>query len=453
MTHSPFRSLGAALLALVVLPACDAPPAQPQPATPRQVEVGDPADWCLGHGLPESRCTVCNPELTEGFVASGDWCPEHGYPESACPTCNPWAPPNSDDVVQPGTRIRFRSPEIEARAGIETAPAAVAGLGIGVDATARIVFDADRVAEIRSPTSGVVREVRAHLGDAIAPGRALIVLDSAEVGDLRARLSAARERSRTAEADLARQRDLRAAGIASSRQEELATQEVEAASSQVRAAEAALRAAGAEGEGASGRYAAVSPIAGILVRRPVVLGAAVSSADLLAMVADTSAVWALLDVQEEDIGQVQLGQTVSVEVDGVGARIFQGTIGWIAAEVDPRTRTVTARAELDNAEGLLLANQFGRATIQVAPAARVVAVPTAAVQRLDDGAVVFVRTGPGLYEPRAVDTGRSTAQRIEVKGLIEPGDAVVTTGAFLLKTELRKDAIGAGCCEVEAPGE
>ena len=425
-------------------------PADPEVEAARTAEA---ADWCGGHGLPESKCTVCNPELTAGFKAAGDWCDEHGYPESACPLCNPVTPPEGVGAFVPGTRIRFRSPQTEARAGIETAPARIGGLGVGVEATARIAFDADRVAEIRTPLSGVVREVMAELGQSVSVGTPLVALDSAEVGDLRARLSAARERARTAEADQIRQRALAEAGIASSRREELAGQEVEAATGQVRAAEAALRASGASGEGASGRYAAVSPLAGTVVRRPVVLGAAVSSSDLLAMVADTTEMWALLDVREEDAGQIRLGQRVSLEVDGVPNRTFEGSLTWIAAEVDPRTRTVTARVALVNAEGLLRAHQFGRAVVQVAPNTAVVSVPRSAVQRLDDGAVVFVRTEAGLYEPRAIDTGRSTGGRIEVMGLIEPGEEVVTTGAFLLKTELRKDAIGAGCCEVQAPGE
>jgi cobalt-zinc-cadmium efflux system membrane fusion protein len=78
-----------------------------------------------------------------------------------------------------------------------------------------------------------------------------------------------------------------------------------------------------------------------------------------------------------------------------------------------------------------------------------VVVPRDALQRLDDGWVVFVRVEAGLYEPRAVDRGASIGDRVEVNGPIEAGEPVVTTGAFLLKTELRRDAIGAGCCEIE----
>jgi cobalt-zinc-cadmium efflux system membrane fusion protein len=67
--------------------------------------------------------------------------------------------------------------------------------------------------------------------------------------------------------------------------------------------------------------------------------------------------------------------------------------------------------------------------------------------------VVFVRTGDGLYEPRQVEIGRANGSLVQVIGSIRPGSSVVTDGAFLLKTELSKENIGAGCCEVEPPRE
>ena len=45
------------------------------------------ADWCAGHGVPESQCTICNPELAAQYRDSGDWCLEHSLPESVCPLC------------------------------------------------------------------------------------------------------------------------------------------------------------------------------------------------------------------------------------------------------------------------------------------------------------------------------------------------------------------------------
>ena len=75
--------------------------------------VADLSDWCGEHGLPESMCTKCHPELIAKFKAAGDWCDEHGFPESVCPQCNPMTPPAGApevSAIAPGTVIRFRSP-------------------------------------------------------------------------------------------------------------------------------------------------------------------------------------------------------------------------------------------------------------------------------------------------------------------------------------------------------
>ncbi len=68
-------------------------------AIPTRPEKADPDDWCGGHGLPESMCTKCNPELTEKFKEAGDWCAPHELPESVCPKCNPMHPPNRDGHI------------------------------------------------------------------------------------------------------------------------------------------------------------------------------------------------------------------------------------------------------------------------------------------------------------------------------------------------------------------
>jgi len=52
-------------------------------------EPGSHEDWCGEHGVPESQCTRCNPDLIPAFKATGDWCDEHGLPDSQCTTCSP----------------------------------------------------------------------------------------------------------------------------------------------------------------------------------------------------------------------------------------------------------------------------------------------------------------------------------------------------------------------------
>jgi cobalt-zinc-cadmium efflux system membrane fusion protein len=171
----------------------------------------------------------------------------------------------------------------------------------------------------------------------------------------------------------------------------------------------------------------------------------------LATVADTSRMWALLEVREADAAALRPGQAVTIRVDGM-PREFAGTVTWIASEFDPKTRTVETRAEIANHEGLLRAEQFARATVRVGASKDALIVPQQAVQRVGEEPVLFVRTGEGLYEPRLVTLGRSVAGLIEVHGALREGDPVVTEGAFLLRTELSRESIGAGCCEVVRPG-
>jgi cobalt-zinc-cadmium efflux system membrane fusion protein len=426
-----------------------APAAQPPPA------AQPAADWCAGHGLPESKCTKCNPELIEKFKAAGDWCEEHGFPESVCPVCNPVTPPEgaTSAKIAPGTRIRFRSPELERATGIETEPAHAAPLGVGVECTARIEFDQNRLADIRASFPGVVREVRVDLGQRVAADAALFVLDSAEVADLQGRLRAARERVDVARSNHERQLELREPKIASARQVEQAREELETAEAELRSLEASLRIAGASGIDAEGRFVVRSPVAGTVVRRPATIGTFAGSDVSLATVADTSRMWALLEVRESDADRLRNGQAVVVRIETLAGREFAGELTWIASEVDTRTRTVDARAEVENPDGLLRAEQFARATIEVASPETALVVPRRAVQQVGEELVVFVRTEQGVYEPRVVSLGRSNREVVEVRGALRDGDAVVTEGAFLLKTELSPESIGAGCCEVEPAGK
>jgi cobalt-zinc-cadmium efflux system membrane fusion protein len=415
-----------------------------------------PADWCAGHGLPESKCTKCHPALVAEFQAAGDWCEEHGFPESVCPICNPLpAPPGAEQAAIEGRIVRLRSPDIEATAGIDTVTARrVHSTASAVECTARLAFHGDRVAEIHAIVPGIVRDIHVELGDRVESEAPLFELESTGVAEFQGDLKAARERVRTAKANLERQRELRSGDITvvSARQVELAEQELAAAQAQASAARAALRMAGATKAKSSGRYTLSAPIAGIVVHRPAVLGTFATEDTSLATIGDTSVMWALCDIPEGAASSIALGQTMHLTVEGNTESSFAGEITWIAAEVEPRTRTVTAHAEIPNPTGQLRANQFGHARIEASVPRTAVLVPRAAVQRVDEHEVVFVRTGQGVYEPRVVKR-HGDGDEVAVEGRIADGDEVVTTGAVLLRTEIMPGSIGAGCCEVDAHGD
>jgi membrane fusion protein, heavy metal efflux system len=424
------------------------------PASAGQPAVASVSDWCAEHALPESMCTKCNPKLAETYKAAGDWCAEHGYPESVCPLCNPMKPPGGVSEgagLQPGTKIRFKSPGIARAAGIEVVLARESKLGLEIEAPAEIAFDRNRLAEVGAPLPGTIREVLVDLGTVVKQGQPLFVIESARAGDLQAQVRGAKERLRLTEADFTRQESLLRSKISSASAVEASKKELESARADLAALESAISIAGGGARGGPGRYTVNAPIAGTVVARPAVRGKYVTELDPLATVADIGRLWALVHVREWEASTLKLGLPVTLSVDGAAGRTFEGEITWIAAAVDPKTRNVEVRVEIPNTDGVLKANQYARAAIRLAEPKPTIAVPREAIQRFGEESVLFVKTGDGVYEPRIARLGRSGGGAVQVLENLAAGEEVVTTGAFLLRTELSKDSIGAGCCEVDEP--
>jgi len=400
-------------------------------------------DWCGGHGLPESKCTKCNPALVAQYKKSGDWCAAHGFPESVCPVCNPQPKPGGaagSGSFAPGTKIRFRSAEVEKIAGIETVPARKASVGSGVSCTATIDYNRNKLADIRALVPGVVRKLRVDLGQEVKEGATLFVLESTQVGELQARLPGLQQQVRTARANHKRKNELSADGLVAQRKVEMAQQELASAEAELASARSALRLAGASG---GGSYVLTAPLSGTLVRRPAVVGTYATADTSLGTVANTSTMWALFDIPEASASAVAVGQGVNIIIDGAGDVSHRGELTWVASEVDPKTRMVAARAEITNQAGTVRANQFARAVIETTASADALMVSRDALQRFGGKTLVFVRLSAGLYEPRLVVAGPGDAKEVQVTGDVKPNDAVVTTGAYLLKTELSPESIGA----------
>jgi cobalt-zinc-cadmium efflux system membrane fusion protein len=92
---------------------------------------------------------------------------------------------------------------------------------------------------------------------------------------------------------------------------------------------------------------------------------------------------------------------------------------------------------------------YGSGEITVSDALPSVTVPASAVQRAKGVDLVFVRFAEDEYEARRVKLRSRQGDLVRLSGGVKPGEAVVTLGSFLLKTETLKDSIGAGCCDVE----
>jgi cobalt-zinc-cadmium efflux system membrane fusion protein len=446
------------LVAIPLLAGCGQQAREEEATTAKGVAataaVGE--GMCAEHGVLEAICTKCNPKLIPVFQAKGDWCPEHGFPLSVCPTHHPErggrpeAQVAIDEAPASGTKIRFKTLETARDAGIETVPAVEGMEGTGVFATATLVADASHVAVVNPRVAGVVRSIRADLGSRVARGTPLAELESSAVGEDQSRLQAARARASLAEASYRRENELYDKGVSALREVEEAKREWEAAKAEVSAASGALAMIGASG-GAAGSYTLRAPIAGVVTKRTATVGTLVDIDDVLFEIVDVSRLWADIDVPEAQVSRVRAGQRVVLRVEGLSGREFHGVVKFVSPVIDPQTRTAKARAALPNPDGLLRANMYAKARIVDDANAASILVPRTAVQDAKGVQLVFIQLAPDAYEARRVKTTPAENNMVAIASDLRPGDRVVTTGSFLLKTETLKESIGAGCCEVEAP--
>jgi cobalt-zinc-cadmium efflux system membrane fusion protein len=441
---------------------------------------------CKEHGdIPEDICTLCHPEVAKKYnitelcphglpvhfckehgepqasnAIDDGWCTTHDRPEATCTECEAGKPKLATETAsckRPLPLVRFENAGLAETVGIETAEAKEERHADTLRANAETAYDANRYAEISPRVSGFLREVRVDLGRVVKAGEVLAVVDSPEVSAAKSQYLSTR-----AALDLAQDTHQRMASLSQSRA--VALKEVIAARAALEQAEAAAQDAARKllNLGYSdGQLAAilkardttsgldvVSPASGTVVARHAVLGEAVQATSRLFAVADTATMWLWVDVYEGDVSSIAVGQPVAFAVSGNDGRPATGTVTWAGTEVNPRTRTSRVRAEVANPGGRLRANQFGEAEIRVGEEHAAVVVPREAVQRKDKVDVVFLPAGEGRYRPqRVVARPSGRKEFVEVAWGLKPGERVVTTGAFLLKTEITKGAIGAGCCD------
>lgn len=419
--------------------------------------AGQPAAdgaFCDEHGVLEAVCTKCNPALIPVFQAKGDWCEEHGFPESFCPICHPErggkpaADVGGDGAPADGTKVRFRTKEAATLAGIEVVEATERPGGARLEAVATVTYDATRHAEVNARAPGVVKALRVDVGAMVAAGAPLATVESAAVGADRSRLRAAETRVEVAKLEYDRETSLRDKGIASDKAVLAARREWEDAKAERAAARAALGMVGT-GDGDAGGYVLRAPLAGTVTERNATVGHMVAVDEVLFEIVDTRTMWVEIDLPEDQLALVSAGQRAVIVLDAMPQREWTGAIDYIAPAVDPRTRTAKARVALDNPEGRLRANMYGRALIELADAKPTVMVPREAVQRAGGATLVFVRLSHDVFEARRVRVGLTEGDRVEILEGVAPGEPVATRGSFLLKTETLKGSIGAGCCDVE----
>ena len=330
-------------------------------------------------------------------------------------------------------------------------PAALRAMGEELLASGEVVPSVEGEARMGAMVSGRIAKVLVREGDTVKKGQILAWIDAPEAARLQGDYLQARARVWRAEQALARQRALWADKATS----ESALQEAEAALRSASADEAAARGLLASAHvfipredvrHTASRIGVTTPIAGVVSKRHAVVGGHVGMADTLFEVVDPSKLLVRADVPEVAARRVQPGASCWVIARGEK----EGCPGKVRSKleaIDRAKRTMGVMVEVESSCQGLVAGGFVDVTLtlRASDGAPRIVVPRAAVVDLDGESVVFVHRpndDRGAFEVRRIKTGLSDGERIVVEEGLAKGEGIVVAGAFLLKGERIKSALG-----------
>ncbi|MCC6999538.1 MAG: efflux RND transporter periplasmic adaptor subunit [Deltaproteobacteria bacterium] len=324
-----------------------------------------------------------------------------------------------------------------------------------IEATAQIEPAADGIARIGARLEGRVTTLKAGVGDNVIAGKLIAIVESSALGSAKADYLAALAMAKVTRETADREKTLFEKKISSERDWREAEAAAVKARAEKEAAENRLHAVGVSDAQLAllkvdGHYsssmAIVSPISGVVVERQVTLGQVVTPSDTMFIVMNAQQVWILVDIYEQDLAQVSLEQLVEVRIPAYPGETFKGKVTNIGAMVEPKTRTIKLRVALDNPDGRLKPGMFANVTLAgtTGEARSTVVVPAAAVQRDGDAQLVFLPRGEREFVAVKVKVGRSFGDLTEILDGLKEGETIVTTGSFLIKSELKKSELGGG---------
>lgn len=173
-------------------------------------------------------------------------------------------------------------------------------------------------------------------------------------------------------------------------------------------------------------YALVfSPIDGFVSERTADLGEYVSTTTKVATIVRINPLRVRIDIPEQAIPAINVGQSVSVTTSAWPDKNFSGRIARVSPNVTPSSRTLTVEAEIENSSGALKPGQFATVRILQSRAQPAVLVPARAVRTEAGVSRVFV-IKDGHVQERVVQLGQTEGDLIQIKNGIA-GDELVAT--------------------------
>lgn len=304
------------------------------------------------------------------------------------------------------------------------------------------VVEADpaRTVKVLTPLTGRVTDLMVQLGERVAQGQPLAVIDSGDLAQAYSDIEKARSVVTFTKKALDRQLYLEKVGGVAVKDREQAQSDYAQAVAELGRAESRLRAIGAPDNennennenGESRLLTLKAPISGSIINLQVARGAFLNDPTAAIMtIADLSTVWVTADVPENDTSRVAKGQDVKVSFPAYPGEVLTGKVLFVSDILDPDTRRTKVRIPFANPGIRLKPNMFADATF-LAPRETVPVIPTRALVFRNETDQVFVEVAPWAFEARPVEVDFQQGDHAVIKSGLKPGERVVMKGGVLL---------------------
>jgi membrane fusion protein, heavy metal efflux system len=348
--------------------------------------------------------------------------------------------PAADDVTIPADSPKINQIRVQAveQANVTADQVVVPG---------KVELNPNRVSHVVLPLAGRVAMVSARVGDFVQKGQPILSVESPDIDvaisalqQAEAALIQTRAAQAKAQADMDRTKDLFDHNAIA--QKEVVNSEsvlaqaraaVDQAQASVQQSKRRLEIFGVQPGQFGQRTIVRSPISGKVLEISVVEGEYRNdtSASLMT-IADLSTVWVSAEVPETSIRLIEVGERVQIELSAYPGEMFTGKVTQIADMVDPQSRTIEVRAEIENSKGRLRPEMFGQVRHIDRTEMRPV-VPNSAVLQEEGRTSVWLEKAPGQFHRTTVELGPRTGDRQAVLSGLKTGDRIVVDGAMLLK--------------------
>jgi membrane fusion protein (multidrug efflux system) len=283
-------------------------------------------------------------------------------------------------------------------------------------------------AQIAAEVTGRITEITVAEGQYVEAGTVVLEIDrerrELELATVRAQLAEARAALVEQKRETGRIRTLHERDVASDSRLDQAQTGLALAQARLDAAQASVGVA----KRALDDSSVVAPFAGYIAEEGVGRGEFVNAGQPLFELVSLNPIEVEMHLPEVDSGRVALGQRLAVTVAPYPDQVFRATLTFVSPTIDPRTRTLRVKAQLDNAEGRLRPGLFARADLGVAQREGVVMVREESILQRADGAVLFRLADEGRVERLRIETGVHRDGWVEVVGSLRDGDEIVVRG-------------------------